>query len=324
MRKNSIFSVFALIMGFVLLVSATSCKKEKSEDATLSLSKTSLTIVEGDQFTITATYKGNDVTENATWTSSNEAIAKVSAGKIEALKASESAVTITCTYEGQSKTCSVTVIAGAASDSRLKGSDYILFAMDETTKAKIEDKVILDWRTNGEYDEGGSIVPEGADIVMQIWNIKEEIVENPNVGPNSFGLSEAWFGTASANPTPEGGWGNICGGSFMSNLNGKYSDINKITKDHVFCVALKGKYTNTATMEIGMKFNGEEKWFCKVDRNTGVNKDGDWEVFEFPATSIFDFSATVTADEFFTFMFRGAGAGTKVDIDAVFFYIPAK
>ena len=76
--------------------------------SSVSLSKTELTLTEGDSETITATVKPDDATDKTvTWTSSDTAVATVEGGKITAVKDGEA--TITAKAGDKTATCKVTV-----------------------------------------------------------------------------------------------------------------------------------------------------------------------------------------------------------------------
>jgi len=76
---------------------------------TLKLNKTSLTLTEGKSETLSATYTPSNAEDTAlTWSSSNTAVAKVTNGKITAVKAGTAVITAKAP-NGVSATCSVTV-----------------------------------------------------------------------------------------------------------------------------------------------------------------------------------------------------------------------
>ena len=76
--------------------------------SSVSLSKTELTLTEGDSETITATVKPDDATDKTvTWSSSDTAVATVDGGKITAVK--EGTATITAKAGDKTATCKVTV-----------------------------------------------------------------------------------------------------------------------------------------------------------------------------------------------------------------------
>ena len=76
--------------------------------SSVSLNKTTLGLVEGDDATITATVAPDDATDKTvTWTTSNEAVATVENGKVVAVKEGEA--TITAKAGEKTATCTVTV-----------------------------------------------------------------------------------------------------------------------------------------------------------------------------------------------------------------------
>ena len=78
----------------------------------ITLDKTSLTLAEGKEETLTATVKPDNATDKTvTWTSSNTAIATVDNGKVKGIKAGTAV--ITAKAESKSAKCNVTVTADA-------------------------------------------------------------------------------------------------------------------------------------------------------------------------------------------------------------------
>ena len=78
----------------------------------VSLSKSSATLTEGDEFTLTATINPSNATnKNVSWKSSNTSVATVSNGKVTAVKAGSATITVTTEDGGKTATCEVTVNA---------------------------------------------------------------------------------------------------------------------------------------------------------------------------------------------------------------------
>ena len=93
--------------GFTASCSVTIAAKTV-DVASVSLSRTELTLTEGDSETITATVTPDNATDKTvTWSSSDAAVATVDGGKITAVK--EGTVTITAKAGGKTATCKVTV-----------------------------------------------------------------------------------------------------------------------------------------------------------------------------------------------------------------------
>lgn len=102
-------SRFLSIPAVLLLLFSCGNKQDPTVAVTsVTLSSTSLSLVEGDSQTLTATVNPADATEKTvTWASSDAQVASVSGGKVTAVK--EGSATITASCGGKSATCAVTV-----------------------------------------------------------------------------------------------------------------------------------------------------------------------------------------------------------------------
>lgn len=208
----------------------------------------------------------------------------------------------------------------------LNGSDYYIFQMDKTTFGKLESegKVVSDMRSHDILDEN----PTRIDV---IWNPFAEIAEAPQSGLNSFSLAESWYSIAAASPTPDGCWGNICGGlGITAATDPEVGKLQNLTSDHVFVVVLKGAYTpaNYLTITMTPPAGGDNVTLFKVTDSTGENNDGDWEVFTLTYSDLvnlgIDLSQPITAETWYPWAYMANGAGNRVDVDCVFFYVPEK
>ena len=86
--------------------------KEKAISVTgIALNRTSLSLSEGEEFTLEATVTPDNATnKEVTWTSDNEAVATVSAeGVVRAIKAGSANITVTTVDQGKTASCAVTV-----------------------------------------------------------------------------------------------------------------------------------------------------------------------------------------------------------------------
>lgn len=78
----------------------------------VTLDRTSAEIVEGDELTLNVTVSpANATNKDVSWTSSDNSVATVSGGKVTALKAGNTKITVTTSDGGKTAVCDVTVIA---------------------------------------------------------------------------------------------------------------------------------------------------------------------------------------------------------------------
>lgn len=100
--------LWSVVAAFAALGLA-SCDGKEKDDPTggLALNKAKYEMSVGDEYQLKATVAGAEVV--AEWSTSDAAVASVEAGLIKGLK--EGAATITATYNGESATCAVTVVA---------------------------------------------------------------------------------------------------------------------------------------------------------------------------------------------------------------------
>jgi uncharacterized protein YjdB len=105
----------------------------------VSLDKTEITLAEGETHTLTATISPDNAQDKSvTWSSSEEAIAKVDQnGKVTAVKAGTATITVTTKDGGKTATCAVTVIAKVASVSLDKTSMTLTVGETQTLTATV-------------------------------------------------------------------------------------------------------------------------------------------------------------------------------------------
>lgn len=191
----------------------------------------------------------------------------------------------------------------------LKGSDYYLVTLDATSEKNIHAKVKKDYRT------------DDSNMFLYVW--ENTYAAGASSGPNSFGEVEAWTSLV----VNSVGWSG-CG--FAPSTTFK-PDLSALTDKHVLHFAMKSKTNasyqillydgvNTAKITIGATaFEGVAP-FGNFTRN------GEWHHFEIPMSYLKGqglrypaggFNANVVA------ILSGPTAGTTLDIDGVFFYVPA-
>lgn len=104
--------------------------------------------------------------------------------------------------------------------------------------------------------------------------------------------------------------------------------LKNLTPEHEFVIILKGQYTPATSLQIGMTplGGGDTVTLLEITDSTGEYKDGDWEVFTLTYADLvalgIDLSQPITAETWYAWTYTANGAGNRVDVDCVFFYVP--
>ena len=97
-----------LLLFFTAFPALHSCGEETIPVSSVELNKTSLVMMEGEEFTLTATVKPADATEKTvSWRTTDESIVSVNNGRLKALKPGNALVTAMA--GGKSESCSIRV-----------------------------------------------------------------------------------------------------------------------------------------------------------------------------------------------------------------------
>ena len=150
----------------------------------VTLDNAKLEIPVGGEATLAATVAPADATDKSvTWTSSDEAVAKVSGGKVTAVAAGTATITVKTTDGGKTATCEVTVTTPVES---------VEVSLSET-EVKVESEVTLE----------ATVSPEGATVKDGEWTSSDEAVATVDATGKVRGVSE---GTATITvKTKDGG-----------------------------------------------------------------------------------------------------------------------
>ncbi len=150
----------------------------------VSINKETLTLVKGEDETLTATVSPEDATnKGVTWTSSDDSIVLVTGtGKIYALKAGTAVITATTADGGHTASCEVTVTVPVVSVSLNKDNVTLLKGAEETLNA--------------------TVLPEGATDKGVVWTSSDDTVASVD----EFGkVTAIGAGTAVITVTTEDG-----------------------------------------------------------------------------------------------------------------------
>ena len=130
------------------------------------MDKTSATLTEGDELTLTATVNPDNATnKNVTWSSSNGTVASVSNGKVIALKAGKATITVKTEDGGKTATCEVTVNAK-------------VYPVTGVTL----DKTSVELKEGDEFTLTATIKPENATNKNVIWSSSDSTVASVSNG----------------------------------------------------------------------------------------------------------------------------------------------
>ncbi len=197
----------------------------------------------------------------------------------------------------------------------LKGSDYIILAMDETTRKTIESKTKYHMPSDGVYLDGDNT--KGT-LFFDWWHGGEAGTAS---GPNFFGVVDGWFSIKTADE-----W---FGYSFRLG-EGKTEEekdesakrreiLNSITSDYTLHIAMKasceGEY------KLGM-LDGASVLIGDETATYGFKRDGEWQEIEIPM-SVFMAGENYNARTGVNVLYWTQGDNgypTTLDVDAIFWY----
>ena len=326
--------IFYFALAAMTLVACN--KKDENKDTdpetpttvTLTLEETTATVKIGETVELHATVSPAETA--IAWTSNKEDIATVDDNGV-VTGVAKGMATITATAGDASAKCIVAVVdpeeeEGNNMEKYLEGSNYYIFCMDETTFAKLGDKVKDDFRTNGEYV--GTEIPEETTSVLQIWG--NTLEGGDGGGLNSFG-EEGYISLV----TKAGDW-TASGSGGIIQVH-RSVDLSAITGDYKLVITYKTPASNQSP---GIKFvlYGTKAGAPDVELPVAGNTAGEWVVKEYSMDNLFtrglDWTlvwsegAEGVKDAFHTIGFvvenkNDNTFGEGVDIDAVFIYQPA-
>jgi uncharacterized protein YjdB len=322
------FLLFALLCAVVTL-QTTSCSGGDDNDKDdggnvvavtgITLDKTTLSLKEGTTATLGATIAPVGATGNISWSSSDASIASVSnSGVVTGVK--KGTASIVAAIGTFSATCVVTVTTEEVivTDQSLKGSDYFVVQLDETSFASISSKVIQDLRPN--------------DVEKNLFIWENTFNAGTPAGTNFYGLSQGWISLVVGNV----GWS---GAGF--NATAAYGDIDMTRmfdkpEDYYLHIGFKTSQATPSFAFILNDGNVEGRFAIGgdfIDNGTvykslaAVTRDGKWNSIDIPVTKLNELGVFYNKpfkDKNVLALLAGGTVGTTVDLDAVFFYKKAK
>ena len=200
----------------------------------------------------------------------------------------------------------------------LKGSDYIIISMDETTRKKIEGKIKYSMPSDGVYLDGGKT--EGT-LFFDWWNANGTAAGTCS-GPNFFGVVDGWFSFAK---TADGWFGyafRLGEGNTDEEKeeSAKRREILKgITKEYTLHIAMKASCAGEYSL--GM-LDGAAVIIGDETATYGFKRDGEWHEIEIPMSK-FMAGEKYNAETGVNVLYWTQGSNvypTTLDFDAVFWY----
>ena len=309
---------FAAAFAALTLVGFSSCEKvNPDEEKDLALDQTSVTIKVGETATITATVE-------ATWVSSNEAVATVKSEGLTAVVtgvAEGNAIVTATTKGGQAKTCVVLVQKeqGQGGGKSLKGSKIWPMILDGTTRDANESKIVA------------SFQPNDVDQFLYIWDgdnstyAGNDNASGLNFHGNSDGymaltvLDKGWAGAGFCLTDKGNGWqaAEALRAAIVDAPDDYFLHLAiKSTDNYSHCFYFMGNE--------GTKFGLGPKVVYDAPAATlkDFTRDGSWAEFDIPMSSYAAAlaSSPVAAGVNVFVMLSEGVQGAQLNLDAVYFY----
>ena len=132
----------------------------------ISLDKTSVTIKEGESFLLEASVTPNNAENKAVfWSSSNDAVAKVSDGKVTGITAGSATITAKTEDGGKTASCSVTVERNLAPSVTVGADNISAISVVLKGKANLSNSASSDLQVGFQYSKSAGILPSNSTIV---------------------------------------------------------------------------------------------------------------------------------------------------------------
>ena len=182
---------FAVALAALTLVGFNACKPQNNPDnpTTLTLNESAITVAKDATFLLTANM-------TVTWSTSNAAVASVSAtGMVTGVAAGNATITAT-SADNQTASCQVTVTdggvtpppaAGYADFAQLQGQEYFVFFLQGGATNYLGNKVLYNFGPN-DHEVGGK---KQGSRWLYIWN-HPEASGGTAIGTDPFDMTEGW------------------------------------------------------------------------------------------------------------------------------------
>lgn len=321
MKANKIFAVAMAALAMV------ACSPKEVEVESVTLDQKTLQLEEGAEATLVATVVPEGAVTVA-WSSDDPAIVSVTpandgkSAKVTGVKEGQTIVTATA---GKKSARCIVKVGKAQGDNPfnalLQGKNYYVINLGETAFEAIKNKVVEDFRINGEYV--GAEIPQETTSVLEIWG--ETFGGGAGGGLNCFGHSGDGNGYISLVSQTGAGWGLGCGGLRQVH---RTVDLSKITGDYKLAIAYKTPANNTNTTVKFTLYSTNETG-QEIAKEVSGNTNGEWTLLSYNMSEFFNaglnwetqYSETAFPNKaFYTLGLLINGIGNGLDVDAVLIY----
>ena len=314
--------LFAVALAALTLVGFSACKKEKNDPEAYKLNQTQVSIEEGATFQFTITPAAT-----AVWSSNKAEVATVDQnGLVTAVKAGNAIITAKVADVELSAMVTVTAKGGQGGDdpeidpslpASLKGSEYYLIQLDETTAAKLQGRIKADLRV----DDNSSF--------LYVWD--QTYVAGEASGMNFYGEAEGWPSLQVSTI----GWS----GMGVNVQAGKFDQLNAMAAimanpaEYVLHIAMKSTDNATHLLELDGTTGKGKVAIGQTDFNdngqitpvfTDFTRNGSWGEIEIPMTTFTQQGLVYgsnNANALNVLVFLSGGvSGTSLQYDACFIY----
>lgn len=315
---------FAIAMAALAL---TACQKPATvvEVENVTLDQKTLQIEEGQEATLVATVEPEGAATVA-WSVDDPAIVSVTPandGKSAKLAGLDEGQTIVTATAGKKSARCIVKVGKAQQDNPfnvlLQGKNYYVINLGETAFEAIKNKVVADFRINGEYV--GETIPEETTCVLEIWG--NTFGGGAGTGLNCFGHSGENDGYISLVSQTGEGWGLGCGGLRLVH---RTVDLSAITGDYKLAIAYKTP-ANNANTTVKFTLYSTSATGQEIAKEVSGNTNGEWTLLTYNMSEFFnaglDWSTPwdeTVKGAYYSLGLLINGIGNGLDVDAVLVY----
>lgn len=315
---------FAVAMASLALVA---CNKSQStvEVENVTLDQKTLQIEEGQEADLVATVEPEGAATVA-WSADDPAIVAITPandGKSAKIKGLAEGQTIVTATAGKKSARCIVKVGKAQEDNPfnvlLQGKNYYVINLGETAFEAIKNKVVADFRINGEYV--GESIPDETTCVLEIWG--NTFGGGAGAGLNCFGHSGENDGYISLVSQTGDGWGLGCGG--LRQIH-RTVDLSAVTGDYKLAIAYKTPANNSNTT-VKFTLYSTSATGQEIAKEVSGNTNGEWALLTYNMSEFFnaglDWSTPwdeTVKGAYYSLGLLINGIGNGLDVDAVLVY----